>query len=174
MEFKKFLEKIFSKEKGIKILVILGFTGMILILLPEFFFVNKNEKKEEKQEAADYAEYITEAAEKILGKIEGVGRVSVMLTTDGTEEYIYEKESRENNSSSESGKSVQSEYECILVQKDGEKEALVKKVIHPEIKGVVVVCEGGNNSIIQEKICSALSVALDIPTNRIYVAGLQK
>ena len=43
----------------------------------------------------------------------------------------------------------------------------------PEIKGVLVVCEGGENENVRETIINAVSAALDITNSHIYVTGLQ-
>lgn len=166
----------FSGIKNIKLLVILGFAGMFMILFSEFS--GKAEDKEKKtsdsdMSVSDYAADMEKQLENILRKIEGVGKVSVMLTVDGTEEYIYVREEKESILQDNDSKSSETENKYILVQNDGNKEALVKKVINPEISGVVVVCEGGKTSSVREKVYNAVSVSLGIPSNRIYVDSLK-
>ena len=39
----------------------------------------------------------------------------------------------------------------------------------PEIRGVIVVCDGGDNIIIREKVISAVSGAFGISTTRVSV-----
>lgn len=172
---KDLTEKIKEKTTGIKDLkklVLLGIIGMILILFSSFFPDNKKEKKhEEKYHVSDYAEYLERQVEKILGEIDGVGNVSVMLTVSGTEEYIYAQENRESRTSGSDSTSSQNENSYIFEQKDGDKTALVKKIINPDVSGVVVVCDGGNRSAVKEKIYEAVSVALGVPSNRIFVTA---
>ena len=40
--------------------------------------------------------------------------------------------------------------------------------------GVVVVCDGGNSSSVREQIYEAVSVVLNVPSNRIFVASTEK
>ena len=45
------------------------------------------------------------------------------------------------------------------------------KEIYPEIRGIAVVCDGGNNPVIKEQLVSILSALFGINTNRISVAA---
>lgn len=165
------MKKIFMKLKDYRLLVVLGFIGMMLILISEFIPDSNKENSDIKNgyQPSEYAEYMERQVEKILGKIEGVGNVNVMLTVSGTEEYVYAQESRKSESNSSENSSSQFENSYIFEQKDGDKKALVKKVINPEITGVIVVCDGGNNSSVKEKIYEAVSVSLNVPLSRISV-----
>ena len=55
----------------------------------------------------------------------------------------------------------------------GGEEALLTKQLQPDILGVVVVCDGGSNSDVQESVVNAVSTALGLPTNRISVNEMQ-
>ncbi len=165
-----------SGIKNIKMLLILGFAGILLIFLSELISPDKNKKHEEKNKTtiSKYEAYMESQLEEILKKIEGVGKVNVLITFEGTEEYIYAYENKENISENGESKSSQTENKYIFVQKEGNKEALVKKVINPCVSGVLVVCEGGGISSVKEKVYNAVSVSLGIPINRIYVDTLKK
>ena len=39
------------------------------------------------------------------------------------------------------------------------------------MRGVAVVCEGGDDEIINEKITNAVTAALNITSKRVYIAG---
>lgn len=163
----------FTALKNYRLLVVLGIIGMILILMSELISSGEQQKdtNEKLYKRSEYEEYMERQVEKILGKMEGVGKVNVMLTVEGTEEYVYAVESKENSSSSSENSSSQSETNCVFQQKGGDKEALVKKIINPSITGVVVVCDGGDDLQVKEKIYEAVSVSLNIPVNRICIAG---
>lgn len=169
------LGRISGKKKNVRLVLALGLAGMLLIFISEF---TGTERKNSVMDTAaedpyeDYAAGTEKRLADILGKIDGVGRVSVMVTAEGTKENIYEQEVKES-SSGEKG-SRQSENSVVIVQHDGDRDALVRKTVDPAVKGVIVVCEGGNSSRIKEKICCAVSVSLGIETSRIYVAGYRK
>lgn len=164
-QIKKYLDKI----KSIRLLVILGFAGMILILLSEILPADKTDKSKKdinSAETSDFSAATELRLEKILSRIDGVGNVSVMVSVEGTEEYVFAQEIKESNSE---GNSSQSENNFVLVQKDGDKEALIRKTVNPQIKGVVVVCDGGESNTVKEKVYKAVSVALDLKSDKIYV-----
>ncbi len=161
--------------KGSKLIVILGFIGMTLILISEFVPEKSDKKIKEKEmyKTSDYSSYTERQIEMMLSKIDGVGKVNVTLMVSGTEEYIYAQQNKSNISQNGESNSSQNENSYIFVQKNGDKEALVQKVINPAISGVVVVCEGGGNSVVRESVYKAVSVSLNIASNKIYVTKLE-
>ena len=54
---------------------------------------------------------------------------------------------------------------------DGGEQALIVTEIMPEVRGVAIICEGGNNEITAEKIKNAVTAALNITSKRVYIAG---
>jgi stage III sporulation protein AG len=109
-----------------------------------------------------YAARVEEKLSKLLAEIEGVGDAEVMVTVGATEEYVYEKERKTVTGGSSS--------EVVVIDgKDG-KNALTSKIITPKITGVVIVCEGGDDSRVAEKIYKTVSTALGLGASRIYVA----
>ena len=164
-----------SKEKGLKIVVALGIIGIVLIMFSEFWPQKKVEKKDTGT-AYDMAAFQLETEEKlneILSEISGVGKVKVMLTVSGTQEYIYAEEVKKSDTQDTDKKAEQSENKYVIVDTGNEKEALVKKVINPQINGVVIVCEGGGSARVCESIYRTVSTVLGIPTNKIYVTQIK-
>ncbi len=172
--FKEIKNKLWS-AKGSKWIVILGFIGMILILISEFIPEKTDKKSNEKElyKVSDYSSSMEKQIENMLSKIDGVGKVNVTLMVSGTEEYIYAQENKSNISKNGESNSSQNENSYIFIQKNGDKEALVQKVINPVISGVVIVCEGGGNSVVRESVYKAVSVSLNIASNKIYVTKLE-
>ena len=80
----------FTALKNYRLLVVLGIIGMILILMSELISSGEQQKdaNEKLYRRSEYEEYMERQVEKILGKMEGVGKVNVMLTVEGTEEYV--------------------------------------------------------------------------------------
>ena len=50
---------------------------------------------------------------------------------------------------------------------------MLLKVIEPNIRGVAIVCDGGENAAVRENIINAVSAVLDIKTNKISVSKKQ-
>lgn len=94
----------------------------------------------------------------IISKIQGAGEVTVMVTSEGSEEKIYAEDRMESDGKDET--------ETVII---GTKEALLKQTKRPEVKGVLVVCGGGDKPQVVEKIVNAVSTVLDIPSGKVYV-----
>lgn len=173
------IKRIFSDSRYIKIIFALGICGIILIFISGISD-NKSYVKSENSSLSEngynmdeYAERMEKRLSEILQKIDGVGRTEVMVTVECTEEYIYAEEMKSDISESDDKNSIHNENKYVFKGNNSEKEALLKKIVSPKISGVVIVCEGGDKSKVAENIYNTVSVALDIPSNKIYVAGIR-
>lgn len=163
-----------KKGGGIKIVIFLGILGMILILCSELFEGDKKtEKQSENLKASEsyetYGKDIENRLKEMVEKIEGVGKAEVMVTIKGTEEYVYAQQEKVKNGE----KDFSSENEYVIIGSNGEKQALLKKVINPEISGVAIICEGGDSNIVKERIYNAVSAMFDLSSQKIYVTKLK-
>ena len=175
MDKLKALIKPFKSNGIIKIVIILGVVGMLLILLSEVLS-NKDSNKDQSVSVSELSQksednFSAETEKKLrqtLEKIEGVGKAEVMVTVGGTSEYVYAREEKTRSGEKDSS----SENEYVLIGSNGEKQALLQKILTPEIKGVAVVCEGGDSNVVKEKIYSTLSALLGLSSDKIYIAKL--
>lgn len=179
LSFKKITD-IFAKKTGLSgkvlIIVIIGILGLLMIALSEFFPSGKVEKGKDVANTMDntsYSEGFKQRTEKelreIIGKIDGVGEVSLMITLDGTTEYVYAEDVDTETDEENDSKSNKYKNEVIIVDSDGGEKALIKKIVEPKVKGVVIVCSGGGKTEIKERVTKAVSSALNISTNNICV-----
>ncbi len=159
------------KDGKVKIIVFVGLLGILLIFFSEFTGKEKSEQADEQVSTSSYETYaqdMEKRLEKILSKIEGVGKAEVMVTVSGTEEYIYAQEEKVKNGE----KDFSTENEYVLIGSGGEKQALLKKVVNPQISGIVIICEGGDSNIVKERVYSSISAAFEISSSQIYVTKL--
>ncbi|MEG0615342.1 MAG: hypothetical protein RR540_06250 [Oscillospiraceae bacterium] len=175
------LKKSFGKEKSLKVVVFIGVLGILLILVSEFF-PSKSDKAPEKtdkaslqttQESGFFQKETENKLCEILSTIKGVGKVEVMLNVCATEESVFAQENKQQKSSDSDKNSIDNENKYVIIEEGGDKKALVKKVLNPEISGAVIVCEGGDNAKTCESIYKTVSTALGIPISKIYVAKLK-
>lgn len=175
---KVFFRDKLTKDTGLKIIVGIGILGMALILISSFLPDSSEKKNTEKENSLkisdDFVNELKEQLEDTLSSIEGVGDVNVMLTVNSSDEYIYAEEKNTSSDTDETQTSEHSENNFVVIEQNGNKEALVQQILKPEIKGVVVICEGGSNASVCEKVYKAVSTALNIPTSKIYVTKLSK
>lgn len=165
------LKELIKNPIFLKAAVAVGAAMIIIILITDLSDddVKKSSNEESCQigfASAELYEDETESRLKaILTEIEGVGKTEVLLTINSTEEYVYAETVKNGASQTENG--------YVIIDKGSEKEALVKKINNPSISGVVIVCEGGDDPKVCEKLYKAVSTALNIPTSKIYVAEMK-
>ncbi len=163
--------------KGKNSLLILVLVGLILIVIsiPSERKEDRTEEPEETYEEDDYAKQMERRLEKILDKTEGVGNVSVMITLESSEETVVEKDASGSvSSSSDGGNGTQnqtdsSETTVFEEQSDGTQTPYVSKKFAPEIDGVIVVADGGDDPVVIENITGAVKALFDVDMHKIKV-----
>ena len=168
---KEFIKKAYAflAEKKRTIIIIVGLAGIALIfvsgLLPE-----QSDSEPEPDEALPIT------AEDY--RKDGAGEVSILITMETTTEDVYavERKTEEKNSHSASSGNYDSDGEykeenkyVTIKRKDGSEETVLQKQIMPKIRGVLVVCDGGGNSVVKEKITQAVSGVLNISGGKVFV-----
>ena len=138
-------QKLFEKEKFKKLIIILGIAAMALIFLSSITDLGFTRQDNDSSDfsAERYCEELQSQLQSILSSMEGVGRVNILLTIENSTEVVYQ-ERTENQT----------------------------KQIEPKIRGVVVVCDGGSDPVVVQRVISALQSALDISASKICVTQL--
>ena len=163
------LEKFFSKLRNTNYIYVILIIGAAVMLFASMYDgKGKAELQNSKTAAALPSE--EERLENILSQIEGVGSVSVMITyyESMEKELAYEtkKDRRADNANGSGGES--SDEKAVM---SGGAPVILKEV-YPEVKGVIVIAEGADRGIVNQKICEAVSTSLGIAMHKICV--LQK
>lgn len=107
---------------------------------------------------------------EILSKVEGAGKVSVMVFADTGGEQVpaYNNEQDTRNEERTDGRSSEiSETRQLVLS--GNDEPVILKVIIPEIQGVVVVAEGADDILIKAQLNNAVCTLLGIPEHRVQI-----
>ena len=93
-----------------------------------------------------------------------------MVTVETGEENVFAKEVKSDEETNENRASSNYEYEYVVIKSGSSAEnGMLLKVIEPEIRGVAIVCDGGENAKVRENIINTVSAVLDIKTNKISV-----
>jgi stage III sporulation protein AG len=191
MDLRKFTDsckKFFSKDRRLKLMVILGVAGMLLILFSQSLGGGSDTAMPESAgEGAGTLytaeEYIAKTEEKLcalITQIEGVGRAEVMVTLENNGEYVYAQEEKRNlDKNVEPGGDGQSDkitskeniqMSYILVESGyGSKEPLIRTQLEPKIQGVVIVCEGADNLRVEQSLINVATTTLGISSARVCV-----
>lgn len=124
--------------------------------------------------------YITELEnklEKTIKGMEGAGKVEVMITLKNNGEKVLEKNlayESETETLTEEGKRteknmIKNSPETVLVEESGDTSPIVVMQTYPEIEGVVVVCEGGDDTEVALHIKEAVQALFSIDAHKIVV-----
>lgn len=132
---------------------------------------------EEKNQTDAYIVTLENKLEETIKGMEGVGKVTVMITLKNNGEKVFEKNlayesesEKENEDGKVSEKSmVKNNPETVLVDEGGNTSPVVVMQNYPEIEGVVVVCEGGDNTQVALHIKEAVQALFSIDAHKIVV-----
>ncbi len=167
----------FIKSKnGVRLIVLLGAMGLVLILLSEIIPKRKEGTTEASaQTTAEYTAALEERLTALVERIEGVGRCRVMITLENGVKYVYASEEKTGRDHKTQGDTESladdSETSVILVQTDDGYEGLLVTELQPTVKGVVVVCEGGGDLTVQARVKEALTAVLNVTEKRVCVVA---
>ena len=167
---KERLSPLWQGDKKTKLIVFAGLLGMALILFSSFF---------EKEPAAkapggewnseQYQAMLEQRLLETVSSVEGVGKAKVMITLESGVEYVYDGTDTKRVQEKD-----QTEQSYILVDSgSGKREALLKTEKQPKVKGVVVVCEGAGNIVVEQRVLNVVTTSLDIPSNKVCVTKLK-
>ncbi len=141
------VKKMFDSDKIRRIIIIAGIVGIALIFLSSYidFGSFANQKEEEEFSVTTYSTEIQSDLQSVISKIDGAGQTQVLLTMENSVEYVYL-----DNSTTKT------------------------KEIEPVIRGVLVVCEGGDDPVVIERVTEAVTKALDISTAKVCITKLSE
>ncbi len=171
------LNKYIEKIKNPKTLIIIGISGILLIFLSSLTSQKtENVNKLPTVSTEEYRENLEKDIRKIVEGITGDKKATVVITLESGICYQYadtiEGSNQDKTDKETSTSSSESKQGYITVKKqDGSEEALLVTAKMPEVRGVAIVCEGGDNQLIAEKIQNTVTAALNITSKRVYIAG---
>lgn len=169
-----------EKIKNPKIILFLGIAGMVLILLSSFTTEKKNTDASLSTEtgitAEEYKTDLEESITEIVESITGSSNIKVVITLESGIKYSYAdiNEGVSANKTEDNYESVSKETKQSYItvkSSDGSERALLVTTEMPEVRGVAIVCKGGDDAVINEKIEKAVTAALNITSKRVYIAG---
>ncbi len=107
-----------------------------------------------------------EKLEQTLSRIEGAGRVRVMLTLARTPRQVL----AQDGMASGEGDSLRRETTTVLVSRGtGQQEPAVLQVMAPEYRGAVVVSQGGDDPRVRLALSEAVSALTGLGADKISI-----
>lgn len=166
--------------------------GILVVLGNDFFKststvkITSSNKPSEENLIVNTKDYEIAAENKlrsVLEDVDGVGKVKVMLTFDGSEEQIpavnindATSNTKEKDNSGGTRETTQKNNgSTLVITNDGVKnQPLIVKTENPKIIGVIVVAEGAKDKVIEMKIIQAVTKVYSITTDKVSVFPMKK
>lgn len=181
-EKNKKINNFLLKDKSRKIIIFAGILGIVLIFFSGLFKPSGTKKTKQSTQNSSTKEYVFQlenSLKEMVSSIKGAGSTKVMVTLENSEETVYATEEKKNKEATEdktdgqlSKKRESDDCEkryITMKDADGTERALSVTQIQPTVKGVVVVCDGGDIPEVQQRITEAIKTALNITSKRVYV-----
>lgn len=139
------LKRLLESGKARKLIIIAGVAGIALIFLSNFvnFGEHTQSKGDDGFSVTTYSTQIESDLQTVISQIKGVGKTEVLLTMENSVEYVYLDDN-----------------------------ATKTKEVEPIIRGVLVVCEGGDDPVVVERVTEAVTKALNISTAKVCITKL--
>lgn len=198
MDIKNWLKKLETNpknnKKNMNILIVV-LVGVLFLIAGSTFkkdsVMSKNENPKNKQtqeekievENDDYEKETQNKLKTTLEKIDGVGKVEVMITFESGEEKV--PAVNINNSTNKSvekdteggtrNTTQENEGSSVVVTNDGDKtQPLIVKEYKPKITGVCIVAEGAEDNITKLRISKAVVDLFSLAENKVNVYPMKK
>lgn len=177
------------KNKSISNLIILFFIGAVLLIFSKILTraapTSQNITSQVTEpplqditgaQQLSYVERLEKQLANALSQVQGIKNVDVVITLEEEEllEPAFNVTSNEKISEELDGDGgvrtiteIQSTQQAIILRKGNDDTAMILKKSMPKIKGVLIVAEGADLSVVAEKIIKATSTLLDIPLYKV-------
>ena len=165
-EIKKIIQKI-----GLMRLILVVVCGVLLLFLsyPGSAFepdtqdvASQSVQSEEKTTLEDYKRAREEELKELLQKVDGVGTAEVMITLKASNEKVTLKDNTSRGEANE-------EKTVLVENSDQDSVPYIVQEREPEIEGVVIVCQGGYDSVIKSEITDAVGALFSIESHKIKI-----
>lgn len=150
--------------KKYRLMILVLLLGLFLMLFPS---EKKDQNSEMEGEKQTFSLTQTEKKmEEILGKIEGAGKLQVMLTLKSGPQLHLAEDTEEAQSSDE----AESRRETVVIRRgSSEEEVVVTHQMYPAYQGAVVVCQGADKAAVRLAITEAVAALTGLSSDRITV-----
>jgi len=184
---KEHLENLNNKKFINNLFIILLVSVIVLLMISLFYDGDQNEiglstdgttnqNNEKKVVYDDYAASLEGKLEDILEKLEGVGKVDVMITFEDSIESVPASNTvktteitKEIDSDGGTREINREDVNIQMVSNTDDGDLVVLKEVNPSIKGAIVVAEGAEDLEVMEKLYEAVKTVLGITGNKVQV-----
>ena len=179
-----------NNKKKIENLVVFVVILIVTIIIVNAILNGDNNNKDEQKDASkvlatkaidneiNKEEDLETKLKNILSKIDGVGKVDVLITYSESNKVLamYNEDSTENDTEEKDMQGgnrkisqTSTKKEVIYQEINGEKVPVTQSIVNPKMEGALIIATGANNMQTKTNIVQAVEAATGLPTHKIQV-----
>ena len=145
--------------------ILVALVGLGLMLLP-----SEQEPTEPVEPPRAVEHSLEEKLETLLGRIEGAGQVSVLLTEKEGSQTLYQTDSQTDADESGSRRTD----DTVLVEDENRTESgLVRQTLGPVYRGAVILCQGADDPSVKLAVVEAVRCVTGLGADQISVQKMK-
>ena len=145
--------------------ILVALVGLGLMLLP-----SEQEPSEPVEPSRAVERSLEEKLEALLGRIEGAGQVSVLLTEKEGSQTLYQTDSQTDADDSGSRRTD----DTVLIEDENRTESgLVRQTLGPVYRGAVILCQGADDPSVKLAVVEAVRCVTGLGADQISVQKMK-
>ena len=145
--------------------ILVALVGLGLMLLP-----SEQEPSEPVEPPRTVESSLEEKLEALLGRIEGAGQVSVLLTEKEGSQTLYQTDSQTDADESGSRRTD----DTVLIEDENRTESgLVRQTLGPVYRGAVILCQGADDPTVKLAVVEAVRCVTGLGADQISVQKMK-
>ena len=154
--------------KKYKYACVILLAGILLMILPE---TPKKETMPQTQVQKQTENFTIEGKlEETLSRLNGAGKVKVMLTIEKGEQTVYQTDSTYSHNENDTDTKTQT---ILITGSDRNETGLIYQINPPIYLGAIVLAQGADNPVVKLSIVEAVSNVTGLGADRITVLKMQ-
>lgn len=169
MDLRYVSTKVLEFTKKYKYVLVILLLGLLLMALPS----NENSSIDAASDPVTHIQTeitINDKLSSLLSKLDGAGKVEVMLTVAHGEETIFQTD----NKFSETEQSCTTQQDTVTVTDESRNQTgLIRQINPPVYLGAVILCQGADSASVRLSIVDAVSKATGLGADQISVLKMK-
>lgn len=167
MDWIAWKEKIPEQLKKYRYAALVLLIGILLMMLPQHTAPSQETTTVQPEVSCDT---LQDSLSQILSKMDGAGKVQVLLTESESQRILYQSD--ENRSQSGDSNDLRRET-VIITGSDREENGLVQQTQSPVYLGAIVLCQGADSPSVRLALVEAVANATGLSTDKISVLKMK-
>lgn len=159
-------ENIAAFIKKYKWVILIFLTGLLLMAIPEKSKTSETIVVEQIEKEDDLELQL----EELLSKLDGAGKVKVLLTLESGERTYYQTDENISNNPNAIDQRMDT---VIITDVNRSQHGLIQQIDAARYRGAVILCQGGNNATIRLAVVEAVKTATGLTSDKISVLKMK-